>query len=128
MLTSFFDTSALAKYYIREQGSSWVIATIDNPQTTTTILVASITYAEMTATCARLTREGRMAHVDMQVLVALLLRHFQHRKYQRRTISWQVSVEARQLAQTYAQAGQGLRGYDAVQLACAVIENRLIIA
>jgi len=124
MPTYFFDTSALAKYYIREQGSAWVIATIDDVSTSSDIIVAGITYAEMVATFARLTREGRMAQVDGQVLATAALRHFQLRKYQRRAISWQVIEEAGHLALTHAQAGQGLRGYDAVQLACAELENQ----
>jgi len=58
----------------------------------------------MLATFARLTREGRIARSDLQILAAAALRHFRRRKYQRRAISWQVIEEAERLAMASSHA------------------------
>lgn len=105
----FFDTSALAKRYISENGSDLVRAALR----THLVSVARITYAELAASIARASRLGAITEVQRDTIMARLKSDFSHL-----TI-----VEIRAALVDLVPAlvlRHPLRGYDAVQLAAAL--------
>lgn len=112
----FFDSSALAKRYIQEIGSSWVTATVD-PQTGNSIFLAAITRVEITAAIARRTRGGFLTATAANASFAQLQYDLQA-EYLNLEVTPAILRSAQDLARKYF-----LRGYDAVQLAVAVACN-----
>lgn len=114
----FFDSSAIIKRYVNEQGSDWVAAKT-NPDGGIHIYVASITAVEVIAAFAR-KRKGKL--VDPLVsaaAVSLFHRHFA-KQYIVVGVSDFVIARSIQMANEHA-----LRGYDAVQLGAALeLNNR----
>lgn len=117
----FFDSSAIVKRYVNEQGSPWVAATTD-PATGAYVYVAAITGVEVVAAFAR-KRKGSL--ISPSVAAAVVSKFHDHFINDYRIIGISDSVIARsmELADTYA-----LRGYDAVQLGAALEVNGRRIA
>jgi predicted nucleic acid-binding protein len=113
MSALFFDSSALAKRYLTEIGSAWVIAQAD-PAVSNTIVVAEIARVEVAAALAARHRAGAITYSERNLLVALLLRHFDT-EYRIVAITPGLMGSAVVLTQQHR-----LRGYDAVQLAAAL--------
>ena len=109
----FFDTSALVKLYLEEEGSAWV-REIADPERGNTIHIAHITGPETIAAFFRKVRTQEIS--NSQALQAAS-------DFKEEFVSRFEIVEIKQdiidLAMTLAQR-HGLRGYDSVQLAAAV--------
>lgn len=121
MSVFFLDSSALTKRYLHEIGSGWVSA-ITHPLAGHVVVVAEITRVEVAAALAARCRAGAIALRERDDLVSLLLRHFDA-EYQIVAIEPAVTSQAVALTQRHR-----LRGYDAVQLAAALLANQPLIA
>ena len=113
MTAYFFDSSAIVKRYVNEQGSAWVAATTD-PATGAHVYVAAITGVEVVAAFAR-KRKGSLINPSLAAAVVSKFHHDFVNDY--RIIGISDSVIARSMALADAHA---LRGYDAVQLGAAL--------
>lgn len=117
MSNLFFDSSALVKRYLSEVGSTWV-----NRETGlgngNLIVVAEVTRVEVAAAIAgRHRATGGVTRDERDASVNLLLEHF-NTEYQVAPPDAVVIRDAVGLTQQHR-----LRGYDAVQLATALIVN-----
>ncbi|HEX4951588.1 MAG TPA: type II toxin-antitoxin system VapC family toxin [Blastocatellia bacterium] len=120
MAAYFFDTSALGKYYLDETGSDWVEQIIDAPAPKE-IIIAEVTGAEIIAAFTRRSRQGRISLADAAIAIAVFKNHFRA-KFHTVVISSTIVEEAMRLAEIH-----GLRGYDSIQLACALAFNEELI-
>lgn len=118
----FLDSSALVKRYLPEQGAAKIQGLTD-PALQNTLIIAQITRVEVAAALAARHRapKGISQIVRDQALMALLF-HCQW-EYQMVPLDDQTLSRAVQLTQEYR-----LRGYDAVQLATAVVANSALTA
>ncbi|MEP7199721.1 MAG: type II toxin-antitoxin system VapC family toxin [Chloroflexota bacterium] len=114
----FLDSSAIAKRYMIEPGSNWVEALCRNDDNT--IILAEITIAEVASTFARASRGRRITEAQRVEYLDLFTRDCDH-VYQLFPVHRFHINRAVALAQRYY-----LRGYDAVQLACALRANELL--
>jgi predicted nucleic acid-binding protein len=121
MSVLFFDSSALVKRYLTEIGSAWT-ATLLDPSAGHTIIVATITQVESAAALAARHRSGAITRVERDDLVDLLALHFDTH-YQQVAIEEPILSRAVELTQNYP-----LRGYDAVQLAVALVVHEQYVA
>ena len=117
----FVDSSALVKRYISETGSVWVLGLFD-PTLENEIFVAAITGVEIVAAITRRARNGSINAADA-TLVRNQFRDDLQTKYQVVEITEGIINSGMALAEA-----QGLRGYDAVQLAAGCGVNELCIA
>ncbi|HND22101.1 MAG TPA: type II toxin-antitoxin system VapC family toxin [Acidobacteriota bacterium] len=118
----FFDISALVKRYLIEPGSGWVIS-ITDPGAGHAIYVGEITQVEAAAAmAARHRAPGGITLKERDDAVDLLGYHFIN-EYQPVAIGPLILDQAIQLTQNYR-----LRGYDAVQLATAIVTNTVLLA
>ncbi|HEY9623420.1 MAG TPA: type II toxin-antitoxin system VapC family toxin [Crinalium sp.] len=120
MAIYFLDSSALVKRYISETGSAWVLG-LFAPALDNEFFVAAITGVEIVAAITRRARNGSVATADA-ALVCNQLRSDLQTDYQVVEITEEIIDSGMTLAET-----QGLRGYDAVQLASACAVNKLCI-
>jgi len=119
MSAYYFDSSALVKYYAQEVGTTWVSGLID-AQPSNEIFTALITGAEIVAAIKRRERMNLITASDVSAVLALFRNQFRIRFKAFRT-SDVVVDRAMNLAETH-----NLRGYDAIQLASAlIIEERM---
>jgi hypothetical protein len=117
----FLDSSALVKRYISETGSTWVLGLFDSTLGYD-FFVAAITGVEIIAAITRRSRNGSIAAADAALVCNQLRSDFQT-DYQIIEITEEIINSGMTLAET-----QGLRGYDAVQLAAGYAVNELCIA
>lgn len=118
----FFDSSALVKRYVAEQGSAWVQAVTD-AAVGNTIFVAEITRVEVAAAFAARQRAPRgILQEERDRLFALLTAHVVN-EYARVPMPDALIDRAMLLTQQHR-----LRGYDAVQLAAALATNEAVQA
>ena len=112
MSVYFVDTSALAKRYLAEAGSTWVERWI-TPDAGNLIIVSEIVIAEMRSLLARRVREG----LDDETAKAIKLAFSLHlrREYQIIAVSRNGLLSAGQLTEKYP-----LRTLDAIHLAAAL--------
>jgi hypothetical protein len=116
--TYFFDSSALAKRYLDEQGSLWVRTCFADPPTNT-VFIAEITLVELSAAVARRVREGSLARTYWREFRPLCMGHLQH--YEIVPFDQTAVEAAMELCFT-----RGLRAYDAIQLCTAIlVQERL---
>jgi hypothetical protein len=113
MSAFFLDASALTKRYLTEIGSAW-ISNLTDPASANTLVVAEITRVEVAAALAARERAGSITRTERDLLVALLLNHFDV-EYRILAIMPVLTAGAVELTQRHR-----LRGYDAVQLAGAL--------
>lgn len=113
MTAYFFDSSAIVKRYVNEQGSEWVAATT-NPASGAYVYMASITGVEVVAAFAR-KRKGNL--INPSVAAAVVSKFHDHFVNDYRIIGISDSVIARSMELADAHE---LRGYDAVQLGAAL--------
>jgi len=118
----YLDASALVKRYADEPGSTWVLQTTD-PTTDNTVLLAEITLAEVAAALAAKQRApGGIALGERDRALSRFLQdcdeHFVLLAVDRAVID-----RAVELTQHHR-----LRGYDAVQLATALLANVELIS
>lgn len=110
----YFDTSALVKHYVREPGSMWVSALVNDHSQI--IFTSDVAIAETSAAFAILNRTGQLPR---PVLRQALANFYQDtsRRYQLATLTRVLAFHAAQLAQQYP-----LKGYDAIHLATALAQ------
>lgn len=121
MAVYFVDRSALVKRYIDEIGSTWVLRLFDSVLNNE-VFVAAITGVEIVAAITRRSRSGSISVTDA-VVVCNQFRNDLQTDYQVVEITEEIINAAMSLAET-----QGLRGYDAVQLAIGCAVNALCIS
>lgn len=121
MAVYFVDSSALVKRYIDEIGSTWVLRLFDSALNNE-VFVAAITGVEIVAAITRRSRSGSISVTDA-VVVCNQFRHDLQTDYQVVEITEEIINAAMLLAET-----QGLRGYDAVQLAAGCAVNAFCIS
>jgi predicted nucleic acid-binding protein len=110
--TFFVDTSSLAKRYIPEVGSTWVISWAI-PSAGNIIVLAHLTSVEMFSLPARRQREGTLAAANVATLRNNFLLHTE-KEYLVYPQDNAVVARARGLTMRYP-----LRALDAIQLASA---------
>lgn len=110
----YADSSALAKRYISERGSTEVEALLRKAEVVGTGL---ITRAEVSAAVARLVRTRSLQRREGEAILNAFRNHWTELTAIQLTEA--VVAEADNLAWE-----QGLRGYDAVHLACALTWQR----
>jgi predicted nucleic acid-binding protein len=119
MSAYYFDSSALVKYYAQEIGTNWVRGLID-VQPANEIFTALVTGAEIVAAIKRRERMNLITASDAGAALAVFRNQFRIRFKALRT-SDTVVDRAMNLAEAHR-----LRGYDAIQLASALlIEERM---
>jgi uncharacterized protein len=107
----YLDTSALVKRYVREAGTDEVIALLENAESVGSI---SLTKVEMAAAFAKTVRQS---WVEMKIAMQAWQDFLDHWfSFTRLNISSGTIDRASSLAWEY-----GLRGYDAMHLACALL-------
>ncbi len=116
MPSYYFDSSALVKNYVQETGTAWVRALIA-AKPTNEVITALVTGPEIVAALARRVRIGLTMQLDATVAINAFRYDFQA-QYKLISISPQIILQAMTLAERH-----GLRGYDSIQLACAVTIN-----
>ena len=119
MPSYYFDTSALAKRYVVEVGSSWVQAVVAQ-QSGQMIYTSVLTQPEIVSALQRRVREGILAtdqahHLARQVLVHMT------QSYALAAITPPVITLACTLLEKHP-----LRAYDALHLACALAVREAI--
>lgn len=119
MSAYYFDSSALVKCYAREISTNWVRGLIDI-QPANEIFTALVTGAEVVAAVKRRERMNMITATDATAALATFRSQFRIRFKAFRTSDIVVD-RAMELAEKYK-----LRGYDAIQLASALlIEERM---
>ena len=121
MSVLFFDSSALVKRYLTETGTGWSTALLD-PSAGHVIVVAAVTRVETAAAIAARHRVGSITTLERDSLVDLLLLHFDS-QYQIMPLDATIISRAVALTQNHR-----LRGYDAVQLAAALVVHDQYVA
>ena len=120
MPSYFFDSSALVKNYVQETGTAWVRALIA-AKPTNEVITALVTGPEIVAALTRRVRIGLTTQTDATTAINAFRYDFQA-QYKPISISPNIVLQAMTLAERH-----GLRGYDSIQLACAVTINAGLI-
>ncbi len=120
MTTYYLDSSAVVKRYVAEAGSDWVRALCQNAHNT--IFLAELTLVEVSSAFARRGQRGEITDEERRSYLDLFI-HDCTQDYHLIPIERPIIDRAVDLAQQHA-----LRGYDAVQLACALAANDLLTA
>lgn len=111
----YLDASALVKRYADEPGSDWV-RQITDPTAENTVLLAEITLVEVAAALAGKGRAPKGLTREEQNRALGLFLHECEAHFLLLVVDRQVVERAVELTQTHP-----LRGYDAVQLATALV-------
>jgi predicted nucleic acid-binding protein len=114
MAAFYGDSSALVKQYIREVGSARMIA-LTAPAADNRIYTALVTGAEIVTAIARRLRMGSIPATDATAEITAFRNQF-HVQYGIVPVTDHVLERAMDLAE-----GHGLRGFDAIQLSCALM-------
>jgi uncharacterized protein len=113
-LTTFYlDTSAVAKRYLTETGTTWVRA-LTTPDSQNTIAVCDFTPIEFFSLIARRQRERSLSLTDAETVKTRFLFHMDH-EYISAPLQASVLTNAREFVGKHL-----LRPPDALQLACAL--------
>jgi predicted nucleic acid-binding protein len=110
----YLDTSVLVKCYVREPGSTWMHALVD-PSAGHALYTVRLSGPEMVAALSRKARTGEMTTAD----AAIAIRAFRidwGGRYRVLSVRAIVADRGMDLAERH-----GLRGYDAVHLAAALL-------
>jgi len=121
MTTYYIDSSGIVKRYAEEIGTRWIEALCD-VQSGNTIAIAQIGIVEVAAALASKRRDGSISEEEYEGAMRDFIRDAQQ-QYQVVTTEQEVINLAVELTRR-----QKLRGYDAVQLASAMILNRALLA
>lgn len=121
MGTYYFDSSGLAKRYVKETGSAWVESVTDLT-TGNEIMVSLVTGAEVAAAICKRARSGTLTPADAAIALAAFKTEFKSNYF---AINLNIAIidRAMNLAEKH-----DLRGYDSIQFATAVglHEKRLL--
>jgi len=118
MAIYYFDTSALLKRYVVEDGSVWVRATLEEPEAD--IVVSQLTIVEGVAALTRRAKGEAFRPGDAERVIQQLEADFRQH-FLVIEVNSQLIDKAVELARR-----QALRGYDALQLATALSVNSLL--
>ncbi len=117
MTAFYFDSSALVKRYSIETGTQFVFDLV-RPSTKNRFYSAKITEVEVYSTISRKRKSLSLSAASANKALKRLRRNFSD-NFNRIDLTDAIINEAVRLAENHA-----LRGYDAVQLATALIANR----
>jgi len=109
----YFDTSALAKRYVVEVGSTWVQAIVTQ-QSGQTIYTSVLTQPELISALQRRVREGLLEAPEAERLAQQVMEHMTQ-SYALTAITPSVITQACTVLHRHP-----LRAYDALHLACAL--------
>ena len=115
------DSSALVKRYANETGSLWG-RNLTDPQAGNDIFTAHITGIEVVSAIARKIHRGEIPESDATTAIRIFQSHFKT-QYQIVRMSTEIVDRAMALA-----AKHRLRGYDATQLASALVVHDELLA
>jgi predicted nucleic acid-binding protein len=115
----YFDTSALAKRYVEEVGSTWVQVLVAQ-QSGQTIYTSVLTQPELVSALQRRVREGLLEALEAQLLAQQVLEHMTQ-SYTLAAITPSIITQACALLHRHP-----LRAYDALHLACALAVREAI--
>lgn len=115
----YLDSSALAKRYIREFGTGWVVDLLD-PLAGNEIHVLAIAQAEVVSALVRISRTGAISHVSLTKLLQQIESDFSSVLHSL-AVTHPLIADAIRVIQT-----SGLRAYDAMQLAGAMQVRRFL--
>ena len=111
MTISYFDSSALVKKYVHENGSKWIRDKVSSVSTGNIIVVSNIAHVEVVATIARrLGNSGRQAINVFKYDIAELFENYYVEKIHLK--------DAMEISEKHR-----IRGYDAIHLAMACKYN-----
>jgi predicted nucleic acid-binding protein len=114
-LLYFLNTSALVPRYVtREPGHAWV-ELLCAPDSGNTIAIAAITGAELAAALNQMARGGTLRKKRCRQALAEFWRQLDSSQYLSIAVTSAIIRRAATLCDSHS-----LRGYDAVQLACAL--------
>lgn len=114
MVTNFFvDSSAVAKRYLKEIGSSWVLSWIE-PSASHVIILSELALIEVQSLLARRVRDGNLVSSDATLLRGDFLLHYRD-DYLIVPLETLIAQMAGQLVNKHK-----LRSLDAIQLASAI--------
>src|SRR5262245_2272680 len=119
MTTFFVDSSALAKRYLREIGSNWVLSWIE-PAAGNVTVISDLSLVEIRTLLARRVREKTLSPTRAAKLKADFLLHAKE-DYLVVAIDDAVTKQAANLADGYP-----LRALDSIQLASAIYAVALL--
>jgi predicted nucleic acid-binding protein len=114
MAAYFCDTSAIVKCYVNEPGTAWLVSVTDRAAGGR-VFVVGITGAETVAALTRKSRGGGLSPADAAAAIAAF-RHDFTNEFGVVAVTPRLIGMAMTLAERH-----GLRGYDSVQLAAALI-------
>ncbi|MCB0165723.1 MAG: type II toxin-antitoxin system VapC family toxin [Anaerolineae bacterium] len=118
MAVVYLDTSALVKRYALETGSKWIMA-LTTAASGHDIFVSRLAGPEMIAAIFRKVKVKEVSR-SKAAQIAQTFRSDWQTKYQILSVTSATADQAMQLAEVY-----GLRGYDAVHLATALVLQRV---
>lgn len=121
MTIYFLDASALAKRYLHESGTSWILS-LTSVENGHTIIVAEITQVEVAAAIAARQRAPHGITIRQRDTAVDLLAKHMATEYRLVGTSPTILDRAVHLSQTHR-----LRGYDSVQLATAAVTHELLL-
>lgn len=121
MSVFFLDSSALVKRYLVEPGTAWIVA-LAAPALGHSLLVAEVTRIEVIAALAARARAGSITTGERDTAVRLLTYHIVS-QYRSIPLDAAILDQAAQLPLHHR-----LRGYDAIQLATALVANTRLTA
>lgn len=110
----FADTSALIKRYVKEQGSDWLRSNVIKDR----VIISQLTPIETTAALGRRFNQGVISKFVFYQARRTFLLHLSANKYTVVDLNQQIVEEAMRLT-----FHRGLRAYDAVQLATALVAS-----
>ena len=118
MSAYFFDSSALVKRYVEEDGTPWVQRVL-NPAAGHRVYIARVALVEVVSAVSRRTRGGSIS-ADGAAAILAALRRDSELQYRVVELTPAIFRRAEILAERHA-----LRGYDAIQLAVAALMHDL---
>jgi hypothetical protein len=120
MASYYLDSSAVVKRYVDEAGSGWVRSLCEHPDHA--VLLSELALVEVSSAFARRQRRGELSVADQRLYLDLFIGDCVQ-SYQLIPVERMVIDRAVALVQQY-----GLRAYDAVQLASALVAGDLLRA
>ena len=114
----YLDTSALVKRYVQEPGTDWILS-LTNSVVGNEFFTNWMYGPEIIAALARKERMGEISIEDKKSTASAFKMDWKE-QYQIVEITAQLAEDAMELADKY-----GLRGYDVVHLAAAVVLHNL---
>ncbi len=120
MTTYYLDSSAVVKRYVAEAGSAWISSICQDVQNA--IVISELALAEVSSAFARRYRSGEITNENRRNYLDLFI-HDCAQGYQMIPAARPSIDRAVDLTQQHY-----LRGYDAMQLACALAANDRLVA